>query len=342
MKVIVCTGDSHTCGQGADSIKSAQKPKYPNTVYNTAGKGIGVTCVDLKDPSYVNLLRQYVQEHTGSTSAVQTSEQLCQKYGFAGVNYCEGMDITFCRVDGEMVIDVQKWDMLLLCVAEREEEAKLDIYLDGRLSKTETLVTPLGRYTGYSYRYVTIPCADAKEVKLVPVSGKPHLRYIQFAAGEYVLINSGVGSCTTKRYVEECLPYCIDALQPDILVAEGQTINDWINYATAQEHYDWLKKLMETLQTGDRKLMFCTVSPILGPQANNTGVLYQDFIDASRKLAKDLNLVTADAHAAFEAQMAGMDEQQRNDFMYVDRWHVNGKGHKIYADTIWEKLKDML
>ena len=39
MKVIVCTGDSHTCGQGADSIQTKYKPKN-KAVYNTAGKGI--------------------------------------------------------------------------------------------------------------------------------------------------------------------------------------------------------------------------------------------------------------------------------------------------------------
>ena len=40
MKIIVCTGDSHTVGQGANNIKSRDIPKNPNDIYRTEGKGI--------------------------------------------------------------------------------------------------------------------------------------------------------------------------------------------------------------------------------------------------------------------------------------------------------------
>ena len=58
MKIIVCTGDSHTCGQGADSIRTKYKPKG-TSVYNTAGKGIS-RGGNLETGSYVNLLRKMV------------------------------------------------------------------------------------------------------------------------------------------------------------------------------------------------------------------------------------------------------------------------------------------
>ena len=60
MKIIVCTGDSHTCGQGADSIRTKYKPKNPNNIYNTAGKGIS-RGGNLAHPCYVNLLRESVK-----------------------------------------------------------------------------------------------------------------------------------------------------------------------------------------------------------------------------------------------------------------------------------------
>ena len=63
MKIIVCTGDSHTCGQGASSIKTRDIPKDPNRIYRTAGKGIS-RGGDLEYPSYVNLVRKYIAENT--------------------------------------------------------------------------------------------------------------------------------------------------------------------------------------------------------------------------------------------------------------------------------------
>ena len=33
MKIILCTGDSHTCGQGADNIMSRDKINDPKKIY---------------------------------------------------------------------------------------------------------------------------------------------------------------------------------------------------------------------------------------------------------------------------------------------------------------------
>lgn len=334
MKIILCTGDSHTCGQGADNIISATKVKNPNDRYDTSGKGLGGGACDLVTPGYVNLVRRFVVENTDSRHALEDMHALSAKYGCPLGE--EGVIL-----DNALVIE-NNWDLLLLCVGETEAAAQLDIYLDGKLYKTETLHTPVPRYNDWSFRNVPIWCEGAKEVKIVPASGKPCIHHIQYAAGEYAVVNSGIGSCTSKRYFEECFDYCVTDFKPDIIVAEGHSINDWIKYATAQEHYDALKVMMERFLAMGAKVLFTTVSPIESKQENAAGNLYQGFIDASRRAAQDLNIPIADAHEHFTQALAPIPKEERSAYMYVDKWHVNARGHKIYAESIWEKLKDML
>ena len=334
MKVILCTGDSHTCGQGADNILSATKVKNPNDRYDTSGKGLGGGACDLVIPGYVNLVRQFVVENTDSRHAVENMQILNEKYGYP-------LDEDGVLLNKELVIE-NSWDMILLCVGERPEAAEIAVYLDGKLYKNETLHTPIPRYNDWSFRNVPIRCEGAKEVKIVPVSGKAFIHHIQYAAGEYVVINSGIGSCTSKRYFNECFDYCVTDFQSDIVVAEGHSINDWIQYATAQEHYDCLKVMLEKFKEMGAKVLFTTVSPIESKQENAAGNLYQGFIDASRQVAADLDIPVADAHEKFCEALAPIPKEERSMYMYVDKWHVNARGHKIYADAITEKLKEML
>lgn len=334
MKIILCTGDSHTCGQGSDNIISATKVKNPNDRYDTSGKGLGGGACDLVCPGYVNLVRQYVADNTGSRHELVDMAALNARYGCPLGE--EGV-----LLDRELVIR-NEWDMLALCLAEQPWEAEIGIYLDGKLCRTEKLHAPVPRYNDWSFRNILIDCQGAGEVKIVPVSGKPYLRHIQCAAGQYMVINSGIGSCTSKRYLNECFDYCVSEFKPYLVVAEGHSINDWIQYKTAQEHYDNLKAMMEQLMGMGAKVLFTTVSPIESKQENAAGVLYQDFIDASRKMAADLNIPVADAHEKFKEALAPIPKEERSGYMYVDKWHVNARGHKIYADAITEKLAAML
>lgn len=334
MKIILCTGDSHTCGQGSDNIKSATKVKNPNDRYDTSGKGLGGGACDLVSPGYVNLVRQYVLEHTDSRHNLMDMQELNAVYG------CP-VDEEGVLVDRPIVLE-NDWDMLLLCVGEQPGKAQIAIYLDGKLYKTETLHAPKPRYNDWSFRNVPVWCEGAKEVKIVPVSGKPFIRHIQFAAGRYAVINSGIGSCTSGRYLNECFDYCVTEFKPDLVIAEGHSINDWIQYQTAQEHYDNLKAMMTRFLEMGAQVLFTTVSPIESKQENAAGVRYRDFIDASRKMAADLNLPVADAHEKFKEALAPIPKEEQSDYMYVDRWHVNARGHKIYAGAITEKLSAML
>ena len=341
MKVIVCSGDSHTCGQGADSILSKNKPSNPLRVYNHEhGKGIGGTCSDMVLPTYVNLIREYVNEHTGSQAGCITASELSVRDGCVKQPNVLNKDVV--KLLKPLVLENQ-WDMLAVCVCEQVEEAAMEVYLDGTLSATHTLVTPIPRYNEYSYRVILIPCAGVKEVKLVPTQGEVLLYNIQWATGKYIVINSGVGWCPSDRYREECFDYCIADLKPDIVIAEAHTINDWLALESPQAHYDSLKALVEKIQALDAKVLFSTVSPIAGPQhSKKFGLLYQDYMDISKKIGELPGVLYVDSNAAFEKEMAGMTEEERFDYMHVDNWHVNARGHKIYADMITAKLAEIL
>lgn len=334
MKVILCTGDSHTCGQGSDDIKTIDKPKDPNRRYDTAGKGIGKTNLDFEIPSYVNLLRQYVTQNTDSSYLVEYWDTLAAKYGGT-------VEDEYCLMDREWTIS-NTWDMMYVCVGEQRETAELAIYLDGKLDRVETLYAEITRYDDWSLRELPVQCKGAKEVKLVSVSGKVYIRQIHYAAGEYVVLNSAVGACSTKRYLEECFTYAVEDMHPDIVVAEAQTINDWIQYKTAQEHYDTLVALIGRCRQLGAKVLFSTVAPIESVQENAAGVPYKDFIDASLRAAADTGVILVDSYQRFKDALAPIPQEEQYDYMYVDRWHVRAKGHKLYADAIWESLKELL
>lgn len=334
MKIIVCTGDSHTVGQGANSIKSRDIPKNPNAIYRTEGKGIS-RGGDLEVPSYVNLVRKYIAENTNSAYALTPGEKLAEETGYPCQNWA-------VKLEGPLTLPVG-WDWHLVCVAEQIQPAKMEIWIDGKLQRTEMLHTPLPRYNDWSFRNVPVFCEGAREVKLVPVEGEVWISHIQHDRGEYAVVNSGVGSCTSRRYIDECFDYCIADFCPDYIIAEAHTINDWLNYEAPTTHSSTLHELLDKMSALGAKLMFVTVAPIEGKQESaKFGKLYSDFMSEAKKISQRSDVVFADANAAFHRELEKIPAEDRWEQMYVDNWHVNGYGHKLYANAIIEKLKDLL
>lgn len=329
MKVIVCTGDSHTVGQGADSIRTKYKPKG-KAVYNTAGKGIS-RVGNLETGSYVNLLRKYV----GSDYALTNGSAMRAQTGYPLVNEA-------VKLEGEYQIP-RGWLMHSVCIMETTTPAKLGIFIDGELVRSEVLCTDLPRYDEWSFRNLCVRCEKDRQVTLVPLDGDVYISHIQHDKGEYAVINSGVGSCTTKRYLEEAWTYCVEEFRPDIVVSEAQTINDWIHYDSAESHRYWLDQLLDRCKATGAKLVYSTVAPIRGYQESKKfGVDYAAFIEQSKLVGQREDLLFADSHAAFLRELELIPEEEQFDALYVDNWHVNGRGHKIYADTIFAKLKEVL
>lgn len=334
MKVIVCTGDSHTVGQGADSVRSKYKYKDPGSVYNTSGKGIS-RGGDLDSPSYVNLLRRFVAEHTSSQYAITDGWAMRAQTGYPLVNKA-------VKLEGKLQLP-KGWEMHTLCLMETTTPAKLGIFVDGEPVRKEVLHTPLPRYNDYSFRNISIRCEKDQQVTLLPLEGDVYISHVQHDKGQYAVINSGVGSCTTKRYLEECFPYCVEEFQPDIIIAEAHTINDWINYESAAIHSQMLNALLDRYIATGAKLVYSTVAPIRGSQlSKRLGNDYGAFIAQSMTVADREDLLFADSHAAFLKELEPIPLEEQFESLYVDNLHVNGRGHRIYAETIFEKLKELL
>ncbi len=329
MKIIVCTGDSHTCGQGADSIRTKYKPKG-KSVYNTAGKGIS-RGGNLETGSYVNLLRKMV----GCDYALTNGSAIRAQTGYPLVN--DGV-----KLQGSYQIP-KGWRLHTVCLMETTTPAKLGVYLDGRLIREQVLYTAIPRYDHWSFRNIAVRCEEDQQVSLAPLEGDVYISHIQHDKGEYALINSGIGSCTTQRYLEEGWAYCVEEFSPAIVVAEAQTINDWIHYESAQLHGQMQNVLIDRCKAMGSQVVFSTVAPIRGFQESKKfGIPYGDFMAESKKIGEREDLIFADSHAAFLAALAPIPEEDRFEALYVDNWHVNGLGHKIYADTIFNKLKEVL
>lgn len=334
MKIIVCTGDSHTCGQGASSIKTRDIPKDPNRIYRTAGKGIS-RGGDLEYPSYVNLVRKYIAENTDSAYALTSGSDLAAQTGYPLLNGA-------VKLEGELTLPAG-WDWHLVCFAEALTPARVEMWIDGVPVRTELLSTPLPRYNDWSFRNVPVFCEGAKEVKLVPIEGEVWISHIQHDRGQYAVVNSGVGACSTRRYIDECFDYCIADFRPDYVIAEAQTINDWLNYDAPETHQKTLSELLDKTQALGAKTMLVTVAPIEGRQDSaKFGCLYGDFMAQAKTLAHRQDVVFADANAAFCAVLEAIPAEDRWETMYVDNWHVNGRGHRLYADTIIDHLPRLL
>lgn len=329
MKIIVCTGDSHTVGQGADSIKTRHKPKS-KAVYNTAGKGIS-RGGNLETGSYVNLLRKMV----GCDYALTNGSALRAQTGYPLVNDAVCLEGAYDLPKG--------WKYHTVCLMETTTPAKMAVLIDGKPVRQEVLYTELPRYDQWSFRNIAVPCDEKQQVTLVPLGGAVYISHIQHDKGEYALINSGIGSCTTKRYLEEGFSYCVEEFKPDIVIAEAQTINDWIHYESAWLHGKYVNELLERCKAIGARLVFSTVAPICGCQESKQfGISYDAFIAESQKAGEREDVLFADSYGAFLETIAPIPEEEWFDFLYVDNWHVNGLGHRIYAETIFAKLKEVL
>ena len=337
MKIILCTGDSHTCGQGADNVMSRDKVKDPKKVYVPQGKGLGLNSFEF--PSYVNLLREHILKNYNSTFLLLTAEELISSYGCKSKQNEREMPVAL--VEKELILK-NKRDLIVLSVFEQTCEAVFDVFVDKKLYATHTLHTPMPRYNEFSVRHIFIKCENAKEVRLVAKKGELLLNNIQLCSGNYAVINSGIGWCPSSRYQTECFDYAVKDACPDVVIAEAHTINDWLIMDSPKKHYNSLCNYLDKLHKLTDKIMLVTVSPILHIQGGEHNLFYKDFMAEAKRLSTRNDIVFADANAEFEKALANVPACKHEEFMFVDNAHVNARGHKIYADTIIKNLDKLL
>ncbi len=340
MKIILCTGDSHTCGQGADDIMSRDKEKNPNLIYVPKGKGLGLAINnDFNLPSYVNLVREHIVKNYDSTFKALSAGELIASYGCASRENSRKMPMA--KVENELTFKNES-DLMVLNVFEQETEATFDIFVDGKLYASHVLYTPMPKYNEFSVRHIFIRCEGAKEIRLVAKKGELLLNNVQLYSGKYAVVNSGIGWCPSSRYQTECFDYAVKDANPDYVIAEAHTINDWLIMDTPEKHYQSLCNYLDKLHALNAKVMLVTVSPVLYVQGGDHNLYYKDFIAQSKRFSDRKDIVFADANAAFEKELANIPEEKYEEFMFVDNAHVNSRGHKIYADTIISKLDELL
>lgn len=328
IKTIVFTGDSHTCGQGASGFEDV-----PFTTYDKKGKGV-TKYASFDCPCYVNLVRDFITENTNSKTFEMSGRKLSKMSGFP-------LTKASVKLEGELKLPVYA-DLGLIIFAEKTTPAYADIFLDGKLYKRERLYAEITRHDDWSFRFVPVYTGGAREISVLPVEGEVFINSMEFCSGEYAVINSGIGSCTTKRYLEECFDYSVAAFNPDIIIAEAHTINDWIHHTSA-EYKDNLERLLDAfIKTGGTVIM-TTVSPILGEQKRTENSDdYQKYIDISIETAMSKGIIVADTNKVMSEKLQGLSEEEKFSLMYSDKWHVNDLGHKIYADAIISELKKIL
>jgi hypothetical protein len=280
MKIIVCTGDSHTWGQGPRGVEAH--------FCDPPVAGGDLRPVPFGFPCYVNLLRDEINRRTGS-SAFET-EPKTEITGEYIINKRADLARFFYRFKGHNNI-----------AAETASAA-------GGVTETENAVYCFG------------------DMLTIKPKRTLHLYRAELYSGGYAVINSGVGSCTTTRFIEQFYESYVKRFDPFIIVAEAHTINDWLNRVTPSDVNANLRHIL--CGCPKAKAVLLTVSPIGGDTALPwNDIDYREYVTESRCAAKEAGVPIADANI-----LIGTDK-------FTDMWHVNEEGHRIYFETIIRALE---
>lgn len=279
MKFIVCTGDSHTWGQGpANLLEHFTDPDVQPGELRPSPFGV---------PFYVNLLRDEVNRRTGSTASEEEPRRMIEGDYRTG-HTCDAARFVF-RFDGH-------------------NNYKVATVIDG-VSRS--------------------PLIDARTDEngglIITVPQPMHLCRAEYYSGDYAVINAGVGSCTTRRYLEQFYRDYVELFDPCCIVAEAHSINDWLNHIPLDE----VKANLAKILTGCRNAhpILVTVQPINGETAAPfSDIDYEEYIRVSRESAIENGFTLVDANRAIGKRH------------FSDNWHPDEEGHAIYFREIMKAL----
>ncbi len=283
MKFIVCTGDSHTWGQGpANLLEHFTDP--------------GVQGGDLRPapffvPCYVNLVREEICRRTGSTFSEDEPKTVIEGDYPTGQK-CDAARFVF-RFEGH-------------------NNYKIATVIDG-VSRSPLLTAR----------------TDENGCLIVRMTEPMFLYRAEYYHGDYAVINAGVGSCTTRRYLEEFYHNYVELFNPFCIVAEAHSINDWLNHIPPDEVKENLVKIL----TGcaDAKPILVTVQPVAGETALPfNDIDFDEYVRVSRECAEENGFALVDANRTIGARY------------YSDNWHPDEAGHAIYAEGILEVLDNIM
>ena len=321
MKTILCTGDSHTWGQGGSgwevmgAVESGEK-----------------RLVDFGCNGYVNQLRRFLADRGLSADEEVTAETLHRVHG----------------------LPMSESGALLARALELETAAELVriqflgtaggytalIRLNGE--EVQRLYMPPAE-TGYIRNAALFTKSSGKRQRLViePTEGDACVYRIELYGGAWAVINAGIGSCTSARYLEAYWQEYVAAYRPSVIVMEAHSINDWLSNQPPAVCGESVGRLIDAgLRLGGRGLLL-TVSPILGGQRNAAGVAYEDYVQESRRVAGTYGVPLCDANTRMKKELRGLSADEARAGLFADDWHVNDRGHRLYAEELWKKLNNM-
>lgn len=327
MNRIVCTGDSHTWGQGA-SPEAEKQFRPPVVAGDLRPMPLGVK-------SFVSLLRDEVNRLTGSSARETTAAELIRGYGLEPAE--NGAAI------GERPLAFHAGRGLVrLLFKGRAGESRAAVTLDGRLVETVDLFAakPGDTYLPVPV-FVNEPGGGLIEIK--SVEGRVSVYATELYEGDAAVVNAGVGSCGSERYGSEFWPRFVEPCGPDILVIQAPTINDWLTGCTPRACRGKLRELIQKGKAAGARPILVTAAPILGPQALPfNSEPYDRFVEASRLAAAEEGVRVADANAAMNNLLETLPPEVWGSRLFADNWHVNALGHRLYAEAVLPVLKNLL
>ncbi len=311
---ILCTGDSHTWGQGATGVWESLDPPP------VAGD---LRLDSFRHNGYVNVLRRMIERATGSTSCEWEAKTLAEMAGApyqppaAALTAATPLTVPFT---GALLRFEVKCDT---------SPTAFSWTVDGN-TRQERL--PAAQ-SDNDYRLFTHHLTEGDHTLTFTVQNGTCLLYrAESYSGMAAVINAGVGSQPTARYREAFWDSHIAAVKPTLVLAEAHTINDWLSGVTPAQYEKQLVRLLTSYKQLDAAVALLTVCPIGGAQKRpDTADEYTAFVEASRRAANAANVPLCDAHALCSVLVADMTPDERAAYLLDDIWHPNERGHAIYA-----------
>lgn len=330
IKIISVIGDSHTWGQGV-AAEASLEPE--------------ACCGDLRPltfsaPFYVNLLRDRLNAETASS---------CSEYqGEALFSLCTGR----WGADGilsEYPLQIKEsFDLARVFFYATSEEATVCMTASSDRGDAVT------QKTLFSDTSQTSVCVQVAHV--LPLGGgrahgltlsckgesRAYVYRIELYRGEYALVNGGIGSCPTRKYVESYFDTYVTPLTPHAILFEGCTINDWLCTPTDLKYAAHLRRMLAAQRDLTPRVLWHTVSPVGGSQISGQGTSYIDYVNTMRSVAAETGVPLVDCHAQMQAFLDTLPEEERATRFFSDPRHPNGEGHRLYAEAIYPRLRALL
>lgn len=336
MKTIAVVGDSHTWGEGVGAERVFVPPVC----------GGDLRAVSFAYPTYVNLLREALNAATGSSCEEYEGERLWA--------LCEGREGP-CGVVSQKPLIIESAYTLarVFFLAEAEgAEAMMTAAATATITfgdKTGTVSVPLQSDTDalnacIRVAHIRVPTDGIAQGLLLARNGGRRIlvQRVELYRGDCALINCGIGSCPTGRYVDRYFDRYIAPLSPHAILYEGNTINDWLQSPTPEAYAANLRRMLEAQRGLTSRILWHTVTPIYGDQINGQGIAYDDYVHAMRRAAAAAHVTLADCNAEMNTILKALPEAERAPYFFADPWHPNGTGHRLYAEMICPALMSLL